>query len=148
MSTQAEQSGRLNDCSAAQIAGRFSPQPPNASQDRAARPVPGRDGFQLNPVTSGGPVGLQPRNFDPFPLWYVSGPRGPPCDGANQSKTGLCWSNGLFKATGPRYVSFRNKVLLCQVLSIRATETRTLCASGARLMCTLGVRLGVVPLVY
>lgn len=46
MSNPAELSGRLNGCSDAQIAGH-----PFASAGTAI-PVPGPDGFQLNPVTS------------------------------------------------------------------------------------------------
>lgn len=45
MSNPAELSGRLNGCSAAQIAGH-----PFASAGTVI-PVPGPDGFQLNPVT-------------------------------------------------------------------------------------------------
>lgn len=69
-------------------------------------------------------MGLRLGNFDPFSLWYVAGPQGPPTDGANQSKTGLCWINGLFETTGPKYVSFRRKVLLCPIVSFRASETQ------------------------
>lgn len=74
MSKQAEQSGRLNDWSAAQ-----------------SQVASGRErvvyAFQLNPVTSGGPAGLRPGNFDQFPLWYGASPQRPPADGANRSQT-------------------------------------------------------------